>query len=112
VSASYEASSSAVRWFEFHEWVQQRIDGVGEWPMVGTQAWFDLAEDDERKLAAVYDAASHFALRVETCQIAECEASHAVSGALDWGAFAQAQRRHNEFYAQKPWLRRAKRVDS
>jgi hypothetical protein len=99
-------SSSAVRWWDFNEWAQPLLDAVGEWPTVGTQAWFDLADDDPRKLAALYDGARHWALRVETCQIAECQASSDVSAAADWSAIGQKIRQRNQFFAAKPWLKR------
>ena len=46
-------ASQAVRWFDFHLWVQERLDAVGEYPMAGTQAWFDLDDCDRRKWASV-----------------------------------------------------------
>jgi hypothetical protein len=52
------------------------------------------------------DAAQHWALRVETCQQAQCEASHDVSAAADWSAIARQMFIRNQFYAAKPWLKR------
>jgi hypothetical protein len=98
-------SSQQVNWWDVHLFVEALLAEVGSWPTAGTPEWCSLANDDPRKWAALLDAAQHWALRVETCQVAECEASHAVSAAVDWSAFARAQRRHNEFYAEKPWLR-------
>jgi hypothetical protein len=74
--------------------------------MAGTPQWCELADDDPRKTAALFDAARHWALRIETFQIAECEASHAISAAADWSAIASARRRYNEFYNERPWLKR------
>jgi hypothetical protein len=56
--------------------------------MVGTPEWCALESSDPRKLAALYDAAQHHALRVETAQAARAEASRAVAGAADWAAIA------------------------
>ena len=74
--------------------------------MAGTPAWCALDDTDPVKLAALLDAAQHWALRVETCQTAECEASHAISAAFDWATHGQRLKDHNEFYAQRPWLKR------
>jgi hypothetical protein len=78
----------------------------GVWPAAGTPAWCDLPDDDPAKLAALLDAAQHWALRVETCQQAQCEASHDISAAYDWGAIARRLRDEAEFYRQKPYLKR------
>jgi Protein of unknown function (DUF2742) len=98
--------SQQVSWWSVHEFVTAVLNQVNDWPTLGTPAWCSLAHDDPRKWAAVLDGGQHHALRMETCQEAECEASHAISAAVDWSAFAQARRRHNEFYAEKPWLKR------
>ena len=62
---------------------------------------------DPAKWAALLDAAQHWALRVETCQEARADASRTVSGALDWSALAHEIVQRAEFYAARPWLRRA-----
>ena len=59
-----------VSWWSVHEYVERLLTDTGSWPMVGTPEWCDLADDDPRKRAAVFDAAQHFALRVETSQAA------------------------------------------
>jgi Protein of unknown function (DUF2742) len=74
--------------------------------MAGTPAWCALDNDDPRKLAALFDAAQQWALRVETCQEAQCEASRDVSAAEDWSAISQEIKDRREFYAARPWLRR------
>jgi Protein of unknown function (DUF2742) len=74
--------------------------------MVGTPAWCALAEDDPRKQAALFDAAQHWALRMETCQQACCDASHEISNAADWSALAREAFVLNAFYTARPWLRR------
>ena len=100
-------SSQQVNWWTVHKFIAAVLDQVNDWPMLGTPAWCSLSHDDPRKWAALLDAAQHWALRVDTCQVAECEASHAISGAADWSAIAQHVKDRNEFYAEKPWLRRA-----
>ncbi|WP_081662240.1 DUF2742 domain-containing protein [Mycobacterium simiae] len=86
VSRSQQAS-----WWSVHEFVTAVLDQVNDWPMAGTPAWCSLAHDDPRKWAALLDAAQHFALRVETCQVAECLASRAVSAAASWADVAHEQ---------------------
>lgn len=99
-------SSQQVNWWDVHEHVTPTLNQVGSWPMAGTPQWCALDDDDPVKLAALLDAAQHWALRVETNQQAECEASRAISAAADWSAIAQHHRRHAEFYAERPWLKR------
>jgi hypothetical protein len=98
--------SRAVSWWEVHEFVAAVLNQVNDWPTLGTPAWCSLAHDDPRKWCALLDGAQHWALRVETCQQAECDASHAISAAADWSAIAQHIRNHAEFYAERPWLKR------
>jgi hypothetical protein len=105
MTARKSVTSQQVSWWSVHEFVAESLARVGSWPTVGTPQWRELADDDPVKLAALFDAAQHWALRVETCQEAECEASHAISAALDWSAFGRARRVNNEFYTEKPWLR-------
>jgi hypothetical protein len=100
-------SSQQVSWWDVHLFVEQLLAEVGDWPMAGTPEWCALDDDDPAKTAALLDAAQHWILRVETCQAAECEASSDVSAAADWGQIGRQIRQHNEFYAEKPWLRRA-----
>jgi hypothetical protein len=81
------ASSQQVEWYEcVYLFVKPWLDAVGDWPTVGTAAWTALEDGDPRKWAALLDAAQHWALRVETCQQAECHASRAVSAARNWKA--------------------------
>lgn len=87
--------SHQVSWWSVHTHVSPLLAGVGSWPMVGTPAWCQLDDDHPAKLAAIYDAAQHWALRVETCPEARAEASRDISGAADWGAaVARSTRRH------------------
>jgi hypothetical protein len=93
--------------WEVHRVVAPYLDAVGSWPLIGTPAWVDLADDDPRKLASLFDAARHWALRLEMCQESECEASHAISASMDWGAIARRALNQASFLARHPWLRRA-----
>ncbi len=99
-------ASQQVSWWDVHEFVAPTLAAAGSWPAAGTPEWCALDDDDPAKTAALLDAARHHALRVETCQVAECEASHTISTAADWSAIGQHIKDRNEFYAEKPWLRR------
>jgi hypothetical protein len=57
-------------------------------------------------MAALLDAARHWALRVETCQEARCEASRSVSTAVDWPAVSKEIKDLREFYTARPYLKR------
>jgi hypothetical protein len=94
-SAAHSVGSRQVTWWFVHEHVEPLLAEVGSWPMVGTWEWHDLAVDDPRKLAAMFDAAQHWALRIETMQEAACGASHDVSGAANWSAIAQQKFRRD-----------------
>jgi hypothetical protein len=90
--------SAQVSWWSVHEWVQPYLEPylddagalpiAGALPMAGSPDWCALEDTDPRKLAALLDAAQHWALRVETAQEARCEASRAVSAAADWSGIA------------------------
>jgi hypothetical protein len=99
-------SSQQVSWWSVHEYVADKLAPVQSWPTLGTPAWCLLDDDDPRKLAALVDAAQHWALRLETCQEASCEASRAVSAAADWSQIAAYIRAERDFYAARPWLKR------
>lgn len=99
-------SSQQVAWFEVHAFVAPYLTRAGYWPIAGTPAWCALDDNDPVKWAAVLDAARHWALRVETAQQAQCEASRDISAAYDWGAIGQRVRDRREFYAAHPWLKR------
>jgi hypothetical protein len=90
--------SSQVNWWTVHEFVSTVIEAFDSLPMVGSVEWCTLSDDDPRKVAALYDAAQHWALRVETCQQAECEASHAISAAEDWHRVARQIARRSCVY--------------
>ncbi|HYB35860.1 MAG TPA: DUF2742 domain-containing protein [Mycobacterium sp.] len=74
-------ASQQVSWWSVHEHVAALLGAVRSWPMAGTPQWCALPDEDPAKLAAIFDAAQHWALRVETRQTAECVASHAISTA-------------------------------
>lgn len=99
--------SRQVSWWDVHEYVTPLLEQAGPYPLVGTPVWCALPDNDPRKTAALLDAAQHWALRVETCQQAQCDASRAISAAADWGAIAQQIRTRAEFYTERPWLKRA-----
>jgi hypothetical protein len=99
--------SQQVNWWSVYELVTPVIDEVGDFPLLGTPPWCSLADTDPAKWAALLDAAMHHALRVELNQEARAEASKAVSAAVDWSAVGREIRTRAEFYAAKPWLRRA-----
>ena len=99
-------SSQQVSWWSVHEHVVPLLESVGSWPMVGTPAWCALNADDPAKLAAIYDAAQHWSLRLETAQEAACQASRDISAAEDWSARSREVLVRRAFYDARPWLRR------
>lgn len=82
-------ASRQVAWWVVHEYVRPLLERVREWPMVGTPEWCSLPVDHPARIAALFDAARHWALRIETAQQARAEAAKDVAQAGDWGAFAQ-----------------------
>jgi hypothetical protein len=104
----YRHSNRLVAWFEVVLWRDRMLErlGVQNFPMVGTPAWCALPDDHPVKLAAAFDAAQHWALRVDTDQEAQAAASQAILGAEDWSAIAKVNRGRAEFAAANPWARR------
>jgi hypothetical protein len=100
-------SSQQVNWWSVHKFVGAVLNQVNDWPMAGTPAWCSLAHDDPRKWAALLDGAQHWALRIDSCQEAKCEASRAISAAADWSAIGRERLVLNAFFAARPWLKRA-----
>jgi hypothetical protein len=100
------APNQQVSWWDVHEFVAPLLAQVGSWPTVGTVEWVALDDGDPAKWAAVASAAEHWALHIESCQQAQCDASRAISAAENWTAIAQHHRNHAEFYAARPWLKR------
>jgi Protein of unknown function (DUF2742) len=99
-------SSQQVNWLTVREYVAAALAAAGSWPMVGTPAWCALDDYDPAKTAAIFDAAQHWALRVETCQQAQCQASRGISAAEDWSSISREIKCRRDLYAQRPWLRR------
>lgn len=108
-SAQSSVGSREVQWWPVHEFLGAVLAqaNVGPLPWAGTPEWVALSDGDPRKLLAVAIAGEHHVLRVETAQAAMAEASRAVSGAADWSRVAREIKQHNDFYASRPWLRRA-----
>ncbi len=102
-----ETESQQVSWWSVHELILPILNQANDWPTLGTPAWCSLAHEDPRKWCALLDGAQHWALRVETCQVASADASKAISAAADWKSVASEIQQRNSFYADKPWLRRA-----
>ena len=98
-------SSQQVNWLTVHDYVAPMPRRTGSWPMAGRPAWCALPDGDPAKTAAMLDAASHWALRLESCQAAQCEASRAVSAAADWSAIAKQAFILRALYEHRPWLR-------
>ncbi len=100
-------SSQQTNWWSVHEFIAPALARVQSWPMAGSPEWRSLDDADPVKTAALLDAAQHWILRVESCQQARCEASRDVSDAADWSALVQEINDRADFYAAKPWLKRA-----
>lgn len=84
--------SRQVNWLTVRRWVLPLLDAVRSWPMAGTPEWCSLDDADPVKLAAIFDAAQHHALRVDTAQEHHAEASKAISAAADWPGIAREVR--------------------
>jgi hypothetical protein len=80
-------SSRSVRWETVHAYVEPVLARHPGWPMVGTDAWEQA--DDPTRVAALFDAARHWALHVENCQRAAADASKAVAASADWPSLAK-----------------------
>ena len=98
-------TSQQVSWWSVYEFATDHLQ-ADHWPLIGSPAWCELPDDDPRKIAAVYDAAQHWALRIETCQQAHADAAKEISASADWSHIAQYIRDEEEFSTAKPWLRR------
>ena len=99
--------SRQIHWPSVSDVVRPVLSRHPDYPMLGTPAWCALHTDDPRAVAAIFAAAEQWALQQWIAQEADAEASHAISSALDWSAVAQRKRDEAEFYAARPWLRRA-----
>lgn len=97
-----------VDWWSVHQYVEFYLSRVGSWPMAGSVEWDALEDHDERKMAALLDAARHYALRVDAAQAALVDAAVAVQSAADW---SQVSREVNELRnARKSGIRIDRRV--
>lgn len=99
-------ASQQVSFAEVLEFVEPLLDSVDTWPMVGTPEWCELATDDPRKVAALYDAARHHALRIETAQIAMADASRSIACATNWSSVSREIQQLNSFRANHPEAKR------
>jgi hypothetical protein len=94
-------SAQQTSWASVHEYVEPLLAAVQTWPLLGSPAWCALPDNDARKIAAVYDGARHWALRLETCQAARAEASRDVSAAADWTAIGREIRNRSTCYIRR-----------
>lgn len=94
-------SAASVAWWPVHQYAEPVLNRIVSWPMVGTPEWCGLAEDDPRRIAAIFDAARHWALRIETCQHSLAEASKAVAAAIDWKGFARREAGRRAAYIER-----------
>jgi len=99
-------SARSVSWWSVHEYVQPVLSRIGDYPPAGTPEWCELADDDPRKVAAVFDYARHHALRVEIAQETNAEASKAVAAAADWHGIAQEIHQLHNWRSTRPWAAR------
>ncbi|HME16031.1 MAG TPA: DUF2742 domain-containing protein [Mycobacterium sp.] len=102
-------ASQQVSWAETHRFIETVVAkaNAGPLPWAGSPAWCELSDGDPRKLLALAAAGEHHVLRVEVAQTARAEASRAVAAAADWPKIARENKQRNDFYAARPWLRRA-----
>lgn len=99
--------SRQVAWFETYIFKERVTDGVGDRPVAGTPAWCELSDSDPRKAAALMDAGVHQCLRNDTQQEQLAEVSRAISASADWPSIAKEAHNLEQFYANRPWLKRA-----
>jgi hypothetical protein len=99
--------SAQVSWWDVRTFVTPILEAAGSWPLAGTPEWCALDDTDPVKVAALFDAAQHWSLRVETCQQARAETSRDISSAADWSAIAAQIYNRAQLYAERPWLKRA-----
>lgn len=81
--------SQQCSWWSVHDFVLPKLELVDGWPLVGSPAWVDLEDRSRIKWAALLDAARHWALRLETCQQAQADASKEIAASADWSVVAQ-----------------------
>jgi hypothetical protein len=98
--------SRQINWWQVHTFVTPILAAVDSWPMVGSPRWCSLPDDDVRKIAAVFDAAQHWALHVDINQQAMADARSEISASADWSTIAREINQRTDFYAQRPWMKR------
>lgn len=91
-------ASQQVSWWQVSRYVAPLLERVVSWPMLGTPEWSTLPQNDVRKIAAVYDGARHWALRLECSQLALAEASRDIAAATDWNAISREMLQRNGVY--------------
>ena len=96
--------SREVDWFRVWTFVRPLLRRTCPYP--GTPAWAELSDHDPDKIAAVLLAGVLWALNEDARQDASVQASHAISAAADWHRIAGHIYDREQFYRQKPWLRR------
>jgi hypothetical protein len=103
-------ASQQVAWLPVHDYInrERRRTGANEFsaPTLGTPLWCVLADGHPAKLSAVLNLAEAVAYSIAHMQVAEAEASQAISGSADWTTIARAVRQRTEFGTEKPWARR------
>lgn len=93
VTETASDGNRSVSWWTVHEFAVPLLESVGSWPMAGTPAWDALDDPDPRKLAALLDAAQHWALHIEIRQDALDAAGQDIWAAADWSAWSDTFRR-------------------
>lgn len=93
--------SRAVNWWTVHEFVAPVLARVGPVPLAGSVEWQQLADDDPKKIAALFDAARHHALRVDMAQEAVAKATHAIAASGDWSGVAARTLHHSGAYTPR-----------
>lgn len=101
-----EIQSQQVSWWDVQTFVDPWLAVVGSWPTAGTPAWCALPDGDPAKIAALCDAARHWALRLELNQEARADASQGVSGAVDWAKLSREIQQRSDFREARPWAKR------
>ena len=99
-------SARSVSWWSVQEFVAPLLAQADSWPIAGTPAWCALPADDPLKWLALFDAARHHALRMETAQESLADAAKEISASVDWRSVANELTQRRSFYDSRPWLKR------
>jgi hypothetical protein len=97
-NTNQSTASQAVSWYPVLEFWQAAVAqaNCGPLPWPGTPSWCAMSDGDPRKLLALAGFGVHWALRVETAQVARADASRAISRAADWPAISQKIRQRQD----------------